>query len=675
MLIVTNHIYIYLIAVLVISAIAMVVYNRLAFYKEKRVTRKVQRLNAQLTLIMDANKTDAWTYNTKKNQFKVISKENLTDTFYTPFEFSQLYDREDFKMVVKAIENIQNREQIAETLTVKGAPAEDDSSKIYEMSLTVLRRNKQDQPIEILGTQRDVTKEKKLAEDEKNLMLKFHTVFNSSLIDMIYYDANGYLAELNETACETFGVKNPQTLLKRKMKMTDIPSYREFDAKTLEHTQLSSITDITKVKETDERVPEVTRLGKMYYEVMLEPIKDIHNQSLGVIAAGRDITEMVESHHRQQESARLMEERSKALKQYIDDLNYTLKISDARLTNYYPATHTLDILSDITGEGTHLSQLKAVAMIHPDDRKRAKMLITRMDRLYKGTFSEILHTKLRDHNGRDIYLNFSMMPITNKEGNVTHYFGMCRNETEMAHVEKHLQEESAKAQEEEQLKNAFLLNMSYELRVPLHAVIGFAELFKKEHNREDEPIFANEIKKNTDVLLTLINDILFISRLDAHMIEYHYEVCDFASLFEGWCQMGWSDASKNIKQITENSYNSLLVNIDPQNLGTAIQKLCGYTALTTKAGSLKSRYEYLHDELIIIVEDTGLGIEFDEVPKIFNRFMGDAKNKRIGTGLDLPIVKELVEQMGGTIDVLSEPGKGSTFFMSIPCELTSFEKK
>ena len=675
MLIDINPTYIYLIAVFIISAIAMVVYNRLTYYKEKGVTRKVQRLNAQLTLIMDANKTDAWTYNTKKNEFKVISKENLTETFYTPFEFSQLYDREDFKQVVKSIEGIKNREIITDSMTVKSAPSQDGDIKIYEMTLSVLRRNKLDQPIEILGTQRDTTKEKKLAEEDKNLMLKYHTVFNSSLVDMIYYDANGYLAELNEKACETFGVKNPQTLLKRKMKMTDIPSYREFDAKTLEHTQLSSITDISKVKETDEKVPEVTRTGKMYYEVMLEPIKDIHNQSLGVIAAGRDITEMVESHHRQQKSARLMEERSKALKQYIDDLNYTLKISDARLTNYYPATHTLDILSDITGEGTHLSQLKAIAMIHPDDRKRAKMLITRMDRLYKGTFSEILHTKLRDHNGRDIYLNFSMMPITDKEGNVTHYFGMCRNETEMAHVEKHLQEESAKAQEEEQLKNAFLLNMSYELRVPLHAVIGFAELFKKEHNREDEPIFANEIKKNTDVLLTLINDILFISRLDAHMIEYHYEVCDFASLFEGWCQMGWSDASKNIKQITENSYNSLLVNIDPQNLGTAIQKLCGYTALTTKAGSLKSRYEYLHDELIIIVEDTGLGIEFDEVPKIFNRFMGDAKNKRIGTGLDLPIVKELVEQMGGTIDVLSEPGKGSTFFMSIPCELTSFEKK
>lgn len=675
MLIDINPTYIYLIAVFIISAIVMVVYNRLTYYKEKGVTRKVQRLNTQLTLIMDANKTDAWTYNTKKNEFKVISKENLTETFYTPFEFSQLYDREDFKQVVKSIEGIQNRDIITDSMTVKSAPSQDGDIKIYEMTLSVLRRNKQDQPIEILGTQRDATKEKKLAEENKNLMLKYHTVFNSSLIDMIYYNADGYLTELNEKACETFGVKNPQTLLKRKMKMTDIPSYREFDAKTLEHTQLSSITDITHVKKSDERVPEVTREGKIYYEVMLEPIHDIHNQSLGVITAGRDITEMVESHHRQQESARLMEERTKALKQYIDDLNYTLKISDARLTNYYPATHTLDILSDITGEGTHLSQLKAVAMIHPDDRKRAKMLITRMDRLYKGTFSEILHTKLRDHNGRDIYLTFSMMPITDKEGKVTHYFGLCRNETEMAHVEKHLQEESAKAQEEEQLKNAFLLNMSYELRVPLHAVIGFAELFKREHSREDEPIFANEIKKNTDVLLTLINDILFISRLDAHMIEYHYEVCDFASLFEGWCHQGWSEADENLKLITENSYNSMLVKIDSQHLGIAIQKLCGYSARTTKAGSLKARYEYLHDKLIIIVEDTSQGIEFDEVPKIFNRFMGDAKNKRIGTGLDLPIVKELVEQMGGTIDVLSEPGKGSTFFMSIPCELTSFEKK
>ena len=667
-----SYSYIYLIAGLLISVVLMVVYNRLTYYKEKRVTRKVQRLNAQLTLIMDANKTDAWTYNTRKNQFKVLSKENLTETLFTPLEFSQLYDRDEFLLIQKTITSIQNRELLTETLTVKN----DTGSKIYEMTISVLHRDKHDMPYEILGTQRDVTLEKQRAQENKELMMKYHTVFNSSLVDMIYYNADGYLTELNEKACQTFGVKDPQSLIQRRMKMTDIPSYRDLDIQSLEHTQMSSITDITKVKATDERVPEVTRNGKIYYEVMLGPIHDKHNSLLGVIAAGRDITEMVEANHRQKESSLLMEKRTKDLQQYVRDINYSLKISDSRLVNYYPDTHTLEMLSDISGKGTTLPQLRAVAMIHPDDQKRAKSFIIKMDRRYKVAMSSTLRTKLKDKDGRNIYLSFSMMPITDKEGRVTHYFGMCTNDTEMAYTEKRLQEETAKAQEEENLKNSFLLNMSYELRIPLHAVIGFAELFKTEHNIEDEPIFANEIKKNTDVLLSLINDILFISRLDAHMIEYHYDVCDFASVFEGWCQTGWSAANGWVSRTADNSYNSLLVKIDSQHLGEAVQKLCAYSALTTTEGSLKSRYEYLHDELIIIVEDTGKGMEFDDIPKAFDRFIGDSKQKRrVGTGLDLPIVKELVEQMGGTIDVLSEPDKGSTFFMSIPCEMISFEKK
>ena len=304
-----SYSYVYLIAGLLISVIAMVVYNRLTYYKEKRITAKVQRLNSQLTLIMDANKTDAWTYNTKKNQFKVLSKKNLTETLYTPFEFSQLYDRDDFVQIQKSIANLQNREQITDTLTVKSAHQPDVDTKTYEMTLSVLHRDRHDMPYEILGTQRDITEEKKRANENKELMMKYHTVFNSSLVDMIYYDADGNLSELNEKACETFGVKDPQSLIQRKMKMTDIPSYRDIDIHTLENTQMSSITDITQVKATDERVPEVTRSGKIYYEAMLGPIRDKRNSLLGVIAAGRDITEMVEANHRQKESSMLMEKR------------------------------------------------------------------------------------------------------------------------------------------------------------------------------------------------------------------------------------------------------------------------------------------------------------------------------------------------------------------------------
>ena len=646
MLIYSNHIYIYLIAVFLISVIGMVVYNRLIYYRERKITRKVQRLNMQLTLIMDANKTDTWTYHTKKNIFKVISKQDLTETLYTPFDFSQLYDRDDFKKIKKAITNIQNRETLSETLTVKSAPNKDGLVKCYEITLSVLHRNRHDMPSEILGTQRDITLEQQRAENTRKLMLRYHTVFNSSLVDMIYYDADGYLADLNDKACETFGVKNPQALLDRQMKMTDIPSYREMDVRTIEHTQLSSITDISQTKATDERVPEVTRQGKIYYEVMLGPIRNEDNQLYGVIAAGRDITEMVESTHKQKEASKLIEKRTKDIQQYIRDINYSLRISEARLVNYYPDTHELEILSDLTETGKRIAQLHAVALIHSDDRPKAKHLILHMDKRRLGTISETLHTKLSDKQGRDIYLNFNLMPITNHDGIVTHYFGLLRNDTEMVYTEMQLREETKKAQETE-----------------------------AEHSLEDEPIFANEIKKNTDVLLNLINDILFISRLDAHMIEYNYEVHDFATLFDSWCQHGWSETSNDARKIINNSYKSLRVKIDKHNLGIAIEKLCNYVGLSTNEGLIKSRYEYLHDELIVIVDSTDGGMDLEDATKMFDRFVSDGKNKRIGTGLDLPIVKEMIEQMGGTIDVLSEPDKGSSFFIALPCEMIDFERK
>jgi signal transduction histidine kinase len=177
------------------------------------------------------------------------------------------------------------------------------------------------------------------------------------------------------------------------------------------------------------------------------------------------------------------------------------------------------------------------------------------------------------------------------------------------------------------------------------------------------------------VLLNLINDILFISRLDAHMIEYNYEVHDFATLFDSWCQHGWSETSNDARKIINNSYKSLRVKIDKHNLGIAIEKLCNYVGLSTNEGVIKSRYEYLHDELIVIVDSTDGGMDLEDATKMFDRFVSDGKNKRIGTGLDLPIVKEMIEQMGGTIDVLSEPDKGSSFFIALPCEMIDFERK
>jgi signal transduction histidine kinase len=298
-----------------------------------------------------------------------------------------------------------------------------------------------------------------------------------------------------------------------------------------------------------------------------------------------------------------------------------------------------------------------------------------MDKGKRGNISEVLHTIFHDEQGRDVYMNISLIPMTDKAGNVTQYFGMCRDETEMKHTEMRLLEETKKAQETEELKNTFLLNMSYEIRTPLNAVLGFAELFNSPHDVEDEPVFAEEIKRNTDELLELVNDILFISRLDAKMVEFTKEETDFAALFDGWCYLGWSALEPNVKAVVDNPYNHLVLNIDQQHLGQAIQKICNCSASYTTEGTVCAKYEYHHGELSIIIEDTGRGVRKEVLPHVFDRFVRDDQNKISGTGLDMAIVKELVEQMGGQIEVQSELGKGTTWYVMIPCEMVSREKK
>ena len=675
-----HHILAYLVAAFLISVFVMIFFNRVIYYRERDVTKQGKQLIAQLSLVMTSNKTAAWTYDAKHDLYKIVAEQGTSETTYTPFEFSQFYDRNDFAELLKVMSKVRERITPSETIIVRSTPIKSESGKdyqhIYEITITVLRKGKSGFPLQLLGTQRDITDEQQRAEEAKRTALRYQTLFDSSLVDMVYFDGEGTMLDINDKACESYFIKDRKALIAKKPKYTDWPSMRDIDLTSDTPTPSSSIVDLKNVKNPVGSLASHDWGGdKIYFERTTTLLRDKDGKLNGIMMAGRNITDMVNSFHQQKKTSLLIESRIKDIQQYIQNINYSLKVSDVRMVNYHPDTHNLNISSDLNATEYTLPQLRAFIMVHPDDYAKAERLFCRMDRLHPGTFSETVRTIIRDNQGRHVYLNFNMMPITDSEGQITHYFGMCRNETEMTYTELRLQEETEKAQEEERLKNTFLLNMSHELRTPLNAVIGFAELFNSEHSEEDEPIFAEEIKKNTGVLLALINDILFLSRLDARMIEYNYQECDFALLFDGWCYMGWSNLQPNVKAVVDNPYNRLLVNIDQQNLGMVIQKLCTHSGATTKEGTVRAKYEYRHGELNITIDDTSKGMSPQELENAFNRFANEDNNDAEGTGLDLPIVKELIEQMGGSIEVQSERDKGTTFFVTIPCEMGVLEKK
>ena len=671
-----HHLSAYFVAALMIGVFVLIFSNRLFCFRQQKVSALIQQKNSQLGLVLASNKTQVWTYDVSKRLYTVLSVKEEENKAYVPIDFSQFFDSNEFSQLHKAVVALPDSHQDPEPIIIRGCKPEDGSApRIYKVNLTVLQRDKKGKAKILLGTQRDITENRMRKEKARNLALRYHTIFNSSLVDMIFYGADGYLADINDKACETFGVADRDALMARRVKITDIPSYRNLDFDQLENLQMSSITDIDQTKQQDERIPEVTVKGKFYYECAVSAIRDKNRNLLGIIAAGRDITDMVESHHRQQQDALLLEKRTKDIQDYINNINYSLKVSGVRLVYYHPDSHELKILSDLDQVQYNLSQIRCVSLLAQSDQRKARGLLLRMDHRTPGNFTTTLQTRLHDEQGRTIFLTFSMVPVTDEGGRIIHYFGMLRNNTEMMYTERQLIKETKKAQETEELKNTFLLNMSYEIRTPLNAVIGFAQLFNGPHDAEDEPVFSEEIKRNTNELLALVNDILYISRLDAKMVEFNYQETDFATLFEGYCYMGLSALAPEVKIQVENPYNHLMVKIDEQNVGEVIQKLCVNAARVTKAGSIRAKYDYRHGELNITIEDTGKGLSAKELPHVFDRFVRDENNQREGTGLDMAIIKELVELMGGTIEVQSEEGKGSATYVIIPCEMTAMEKK
>jgi PAS domain S-box-containing protein len=672
-----HHLLGYLVAAFLISVFVMLFYNRVFYYQEKEARRQFNRLNAQLSMILDSSKTQTWTYDIERELFTVISQQNTKETKYTPFDFSQFFERNDFQELRKEIMVISKGKRESGNVFVRSSLSkhEGGAQQIFEVNVSVLRKDRRNNPTILLGIQQNITEEKEKIEKAQSLTLRYHTVFDSSQVDMVYYDAEGFLTDLNDTACETFKVADREELLKHRVHYKDIPALNVLDFDSFDNCQMSVISEENQIKTADKFLKQTLVRRKLYYEMNVSVIRDKDGQMMGIVTAGRDITEMVESNHRQREAGKLIEKTTRDIRAYINNINFSLRVSGVRLMSYHPETHELEISSDLNKTQYKMTALRAVSLLKPEERRKAKGLFRRMDKYQKEVFSKTLCTIMRDDKGRNIYLNFHVMPILNKDGKITHYFGMCRNETEMTYTEKKLQEETAKAQETEQLKSTFLLNMSYELRTPLNAVVGFAELYNAEHSPEDEPIFAEEIKTNTNVLLALINDILFLSRLDAKMIEFNYQPCDFAMLFDGWCYMGWSTLGPNVKVVVENPYTSLNVKIDQQNLGMIIQKLCVHSAYSIQEGMVRAKYEYRHGELMITIEDTGRGLTPEARAKAFDRFSGTEGGEKQGTGLDLPIVKELLDQMGGSIELQTEPGKGTVFYVSIPCEMISLEKK
>ncbi len=242
------------------------------------------------------------------------------------------------------------------------------------------------------------------------------------------------------------------------------------------------------------------------------------------------------------------------------------------------------------------------------------------------------------------------------------------------------QREIARSQEkaikEAEEKRRFLSYMSHEFRTPLSSVIGFAEQLEKAGLNNEQMEYLSGIISSSEILLTTVNDILDLSKLEAGKMNFMYETFDpretikqTLRAFEGMAK------EKNIAiRYTPVSGDKLLSG-DEIRLKQILNNLLSNAVKYTQRGSISIKADLKEGTngkviLEVSVRDTGIGIPAANLPEIFNEYtrVHSETSSRwvLGTGLGLPVTKRLIDSLGGKIQVKSEAGKGSEFSFSIP---------
>lgn len=275
-------------------------------------------------------------------------------------------------------------------------------------------------------------------------------------------------------------------------------------------------------------------------------------------------------------------------------------------------------------------------------------------------------------NGKQCWLETSKVPFHDIQGNVMGIIGIFQDITKYKEAEK-------AAQQASQAKSDFLANMSHELRTPLNGILGYAQILGRSKNLlEKERNGIEIIYQCGSHLLTLINDILDLSKIEAGKLDLAPTALHLPSLLQSVVEMCKIRAEQKGIEFIYNPSSRLPEGIeaDEKRLRQVLINLLGNAIKFTDQGSVTLKVDVLklsdnRVSLLFQVIDTGVGIAEKDLEKLFQSFeqVGDRNRQSEGTGLGLTISQRIVEIMGSKIEVKSQLGKGSEFFFCVELAL------
>ena len=234
------------------------------------------------------------------------------------------------------------------------------------------------------------------------------------------------------------------------------------------------------------------------------------------------------------------------------------------------------------------------------------------------------------------------------------------------------EEMAQKAEQASRMKSLFLANMSHEIRTPLNAIEGFSRVMAETDSPEERMKYMEIVESNNNRLMSLINDILDLSRVEAGEISIKRSMTDLNDLCHSLLNIFKFRCSEQVQMVWNEPNMKITLNTDPNRLTQVFSNLISNALKHTSKGSITYGYHLINDgtEVEFFVTDTGSGIASEDLDSIFGTYVSrDAENKN-GYGLGLALCKNILEKMDGRISVQSRLGEGSTFRFVLPFEGT-----
>ena len=483
----------------------------------------------------------------------------------------------------------------------------------------------------------------------------FQNIFANIPAGVEIYDKDGYLIDLNNKDLEIFGVVNKSDVIG--VNFFDNPNVPQGIRDRVRNEDLVDFR-LNYSFEQAEGYYETNRSNAIELYSKVSKLYDNEGNFSGYILISIDNTERIDAMNRIRDFENFFLMISDYAKVGYAKLNLLNRKGYAIKQWYKNLGEEEDaLLDEVVGVYTHM---------HPEDRKRFLDFYDEVRDGKRRHFQGEMRIRRPGTKNEWNWVSSNVMVTNYKpEENEIEIIGINYDITELKETEAELIQARDKAEMMDRLKSAFLANMSHEIRTPLNAIVGFSDLLVETEELEERQEYIKIVRENNELLLQLISDILDLSKIEAGTFEFTNGDVDVNLLCEDIVRSMGMKAKEEVELVFDDHLPVCHVISDRNRIHQVISNFVNNAMKFTSEGSIHVGYKLKDGELEFYVEDTGIGIEKEQLPHIFERFV--KLNSFVhGTGLGLSICQSIVEQLGGRIGVDSEKGKGSRFWFTIP---------